>query len=298
MSTISTRVQRRRVETCMRPTCQFRELLQFRFTLVGVTEFLVKHFYPTVQPLPLGFMNTKQKPVVAVVEDDRSLASLIDEQLSEAGFATHVFHKGGSALKHLEANHAHLVLLDLALPDMDGMELFARMQRLRAPVPVVILSATDSDIVVARALDAGADDYIRKPFNGTELCARLRAVLRRTETARDLRLTRNADLATGVFDFGTAQVHPERLELEFKDGRRCKIGRKELGILFHLHANPGVIVSRHALIHSVWGVHADIRSRSLDQYVVKIRELFGKHGASLNCFRTIHGIGYWYEPGQ
>ncbi len=298
MSTISTRVQRRRVESCIPPACQFRELLQFRFTLVGVTEFLVKHFYPTVQPIPLGFMNTKQKPVVAVVEDDRSLASLIDEQLSEAGFATHVFHKGGSALKHLEANHAHLVLLDLALPDMDGMELFARMQRLRAPVPVVILSATDSDIVVARALDAGADDYIRKPFNGTELCARLRAVLRRTETARDLRLTRNADLATGVFDFGTAQVHPERLELEFKDGRRCKIGRKELGILFHLHANPGVIVSRHALIHSVWGVHADIRSRSLDQYVVKIRELFGKHSASLNCFRTIHGIGYWYEPGQ
>ena len=224
ISTISTRVQRRRVESCIPPACQFRELLQFRFTLVGVTEFLVKHFYPTVQPIPLGFMNTKQKPVVAVVEDDRSLASLIDEQLSEAGFATHVFHKGGSALKHLEANHAHLVLLDLALPDMDGMELFARMQRLRAPVPVVILSATDSDIVVARALDAGADDYIRKPFNGTELCARLRAVLRRTETARDLRLTRNADLATGVFDFGTAQVHPERLELEFKDGRRCKTG--------------------------------------------------------------------------
>ena len=243
-------------------------------------------------------MNPKQKPVVAIVEDDRSLASLIDEQLSDAGFATHVFHKGGSALKHLESNHAHIALLDLSLPDMDGMEVLARMQRLRSPVPVVFLSATDSEAAVARALDAGADDYVRKPFGSTELCARLRAVLRRTETARDLRLTRNADLATGVFSFGQAEVHPERLELDFGGGKRCKIGRKELGILFHLHANPGVIVSRHALIHSVWGVHADIRSRSLDQYVVKIRELYSRNGASLNCFRTIHGIGYWYEPEE
>jgi len=241
-------------------------------------------------------MNPKQKPVVAIIEDDRSLASLIDEQLSDAGFTTHIFHKGGSALKHLESNHAHVLLLDLSLPDMDGMEVLARVQRLSNPVPVVFLSATDSEAVVARALDAGADDYVRKPFGPAELCARLRAVLRRTETARDLRLTRNADLTTSVFGFGPAQVHPERLELEFSNGKRCKIGRKELGILFHLHDNPGVIVSRHALIHAVWGVHANIRSRSLDQYVVKIRELYQRNGARLDCFRTIHGIGYWYEP--
>ena len=252
------------------------------------------HSHPAVTPA--ACMNTKQKPVVVIIEDDRSLASIVAEQLGEAGFATHVFHKGGSALKHLESAHAHLALLDLSLPDMDGMEVLARLQRLRSPVPVVFLSATDSPAAVTRALDGGADDYVRKPFDAAELCARLRAVLRRTETARDLRLTRNADLATGVFAFGPAQVHPDRLELEFADGKRCKIGRKELGILFHLHANPGVIVSRHALIHSVWGVHADIRSRSLDQYVVKIRELYSRNGATLDCFRTIHGIGYWYEP--
>lgn len=241
-------------------------------------------------------MNPKQKPVVAIIEDDRSLASLIDEQLSDAGFATHVFHKGASALRHLESSHAHVALLDLSLPDMDGMEVLARMQRLSRPVPVVFLSATDSEAAIARALDAGADDYVRKPFGAEELCARLRAVLRRTETASDLRLTRNADLATGIFAFGPAKVHPERLEVEFANGKRSKIGRKELGILFHLHTNPGVIVSRQALIHSVWGVHADIRSRSLDQYVVKIRELYSRNGATLSCFRTIHGIGYWYEP--
>lgn len=241
-------------------------------------------------------MNPKQKPVVAVVEDDRSLATLLADQLGTNGFATHLFHKAGSFLRHIEKDHVSLVLLDLSLPDLHGLEVISRLRKLSTPPAIIVLSATDSPAVICQALDAGADDYVRKPFERAELISRLRAVLRRSETAGDGRLTRNTELATGVFAFGGANVHPERLEVEFGDGARGKIGRKELGILFHLHTNPGVIVSRHALIHAVWGEHANIRSRSLDQYVVKIRDLFGKNGESLACFRTIHGIGYWYEP--
>lgn len=243
-------------------------------------------------------MNPKQKPVVAVVEDDRSLATLLADQLGTNGFATHLFHKAGSFLRHIEKDHVSLVLLDLSLPDLHGLEVISRLRKLSTPPAIIVLSATDSPAVICQALDAGADDYVRKPFERAELISRLRAVLRRSETAGDGRLTRNTELATGVFAFGGANVHPERLEVEFGDGARGKIGRKELGILFHLHTNPGVIVSRHALIHAVWGEHANIRSRSLDQYVVKIRDLFGKNGESLSCFRTIHGIGYWYEPGR
>ena len=121
-------------------------------------------------------------------------------------------------------------------------------------------------------------------------------MLRRSETAGDSRLTVNAALGTDVFRFNGAEVHPERLELIFPSGKKHKLGRKELGILYHLHANPGVIISRHSLIHAVWGVHADIRSRSLDQYVAKIRDAFEDHGRKLDSLRTIHGIGYWYEP--
>lgn len=243
-------------------------------------------------------MNPKQKPVVAVVEDDRSLATLLADQLGTNGFATHLFHKAGSFLRHIEKDHVSLVLLDLSLPDLHGLEVISRLRKLSTPPAIIVLSATDSPAVICQALDAGADDYVTKPFERAVLVSRLRAVLRRSETAGDGRLTRNTELATGVFAFGGANVHPERLEVEFGDGARGKIGRKELGILFHLHTNPGVIVSRHALIHAVWGEHANIRSRSLDQYVVKIRDLFGKNGESLSCFRTIHGIGYWYEPGR
>jgi len=241
-------------------------------------------------------MSPRQKPLVALIEDDRSLASLIGEQLVGEGFAVQGFHKGGSALRHLEAGHASLVLLDLSLPDMDGMNVLAAIQGFPSPPPVVILSSLDNAAVVRKALDAGAEDYVRKPYDAGELAARLRAVLRRTALGRDQRLTRNAELGTVPFRFGPCRVHPERLEIEFSNGSRSKIGRKELGILFHLQSNPGVIVSRHSIIHAVWGQHANLRSRSLDQYVVKIRDLFGSNDESLACFRTIHGIGYWYEP--
>ena len=171
-----------------------------------------------------------------------------------------------------------------------------KIRRLSHSPAVIFLSAQCEGHHVAQALEAGADDFVGKPHHPEELVARIRAVLRRSETAGDSRLTDNAALGTGVFLFNGAEVHPERLEIVFANGKKRKLGRKELGILYHLHANPGVIISRHSLIHAVWGVHADIRSRSLDQYIAKIRDTYADHGRSLACLRTIHGIGYWYEP--
>jgi len=241
-------------------------------------------------------MCSKQKPLVVIIEDDRSLAAAVADQLLTAGLSTQVFHKGATALRFVGESYVHLVLLDPALPDLDGFAVLEEISRLPHPPAVVFLSGQRDGAIAAKALDAGADDFIAKPHHPEELVARIRAVLRRSETAGDSRLTGNAALGTGVFLFNGAEVHPERLELVFPGGRSRKLGRKELGILYHLHANPGVIISRHSLIHAVWGVHADIRSRSLDQYVAKIRDAFQDHGRKLDCLRTIHGIGYWYEP--
>ncbi len=224
------------------------------------------------------------------------MAATLHQQLEDAGFATQTFHKGATALKFIEQNHVHLVLLDPTLPDLDGLTVLERLRQAGTGVAVVVLSGQKSPQAVVKALEAGADDFIGKPYHEEELVARIHAVLRRSETAGDSRLTRNADLATGVFRFHGAEIHPERLELVFGPGKRGKLGRKEIGILYHLHANPGVIISRNSLIHAVWGVHANVRSRSLDQYIAKIRDAFQKHGHGLDCFRTIHGIGYWYEP--
>ena len=241
-------------------------------------------------------MSPKQRPLVIVIAEERPLAAALGEQLDLAGFACQLFHKGATGLKFLQENHAHLVLLDPNLSDMDGLFLLDRIRRITRGPATIYLSARADSALVEQVLDAGADDFVAQPYQPNVLMARIRAVLRRSETAGDQRLTGNAALATGAFRFNETEVHPDRLELDFGDGRIGRIGRKELGILVHLHANPGVIISKHSLIHAVWGVHADVRSRSVDQYIGKLRETFQRHGRPLTCFRTIHGIGYWYEP--
>lgn len=241
-------------------------------------------------------MCAQPKPLILVVEDDKDLAQLIADQLDAAGMTPQIFYKGLSAVKFLEKNHANLVLLDVTLPDQSGFEILREIRRMERPAPVIFLTANDAEAMKVQGLESGADDYMTKPFRFPELIARIHAVLRRTETAHDTKLTDNAALDTKPFDFSGAVIHPERLEIEFPNKQVEKIGRKELGILFHMATHSGHVVSRQALIHAVWGVHADVRSRSLDQYIVKIRDAYERHGIKLDNFRTIHGIGYCYEP--
>ena len=122
------------------------------------------------------------------------------------------------------------------------------------------------------------------------------AVLRRAEGHADFNVTKNVRTIDGPFVFLGATIHPDRLEIAFPNGATHKIGRKELGILAYLQSHVGVVITRKELIHSVWGIHADIRSRSLDQYIVKVRAAFEKNGLSLDSFKTVHGIGYIFEP--
>jgi DNA-binding response OmpR family regulator len=241
-------------------------------------------------------MSPKQRPQVVIIDDDRSHSAVLADQLTQTGFNAHLFHKGTTALKFLQENHVHLVILDPILPDQDGLEILERARKINPATGVIFLSNRAEAPDIVQALEAGADDFIPKPYNPEILVARLRATLRRTETAYDHRLTKNADLNTKVFLFNGAEVHPERLEIVFGPNKSIKVGRKELGIIYHLHTNPGVIISRQSLIHAVWGKHANVRSRSVDQYMAKIRESFGKFGQGLNALRTIHGIGYWFEP--
>src|ERR1019366_5338805 len=112
----------------------------------------------------------------------------------------------------------------------------------------------------------------------------------------DLNVTRNAKVSDEPFDFCGARITPVRLEIEFPGKDVVPLGRKELGILSFLNEHHGEVITRKALIHSVWGQHADVRSRSLDQYIVKVRELFKRKGLDLEDFRTVHGIGYIFDP--
>lgn len=205
--------------------------------------------------------------------------------------------RGEHAVKFLKRNFANLMLLDINLPDQSGFSLLGELKKAGISVPAIFLTGNDEEASKLRALDMGGDDYITKPFSYAELIARINAVLRRAESTADQNLTKNVKVSDDPFDFCGARINPPRLEITFPtDKVTINLGRKELGILAYLHAHQGEVITRQALIHSVWGIHADVRSRSLDQYIVKIRELFGDHGLALDTFRTVHGIGYIFDP--
>lgn len=236
------------------------------------------------------------KPLVLVVEDEEELARLIAQHLEDAGMQTQVYNRSAHAIRFLKRNFANLMLLDVNLPDQSGFALMEELKRNDISVPTIFLTGNTLEVNKVKALEMGGDDYVTKPFGYPELVARIHAVLRRAESRTDFNITKNVRIIDEPFSFLGVKITPVRLEAEFPDGATEILGRKELGILTYLQNNQAVVITRKALIHAVWGLHADVRSRSLDQYIVKIRDLFKKHGVDLNAFRTVHGVGYIFDP--
>ncbi|MFM9091446.1 MAG: response regulator transcription factor [Verrucomicrobiota bacterium] len=239
---------------------------------------------------------TQPKPLIVVVEDQPELAALVATHLERAEMNAQVCHRGQHALRFLQKNFANLVLLDINRPDQSGFDLAEQLKAADINVPIIFLTGNVEEESKVRGLELGGDDYITKPFSYAELVARIRAVLRRAEVKADLNITKNVKVNDEPFEFCGARVQPQRLEVSFPSGVNAAIGRKELGILAYLNGSAGQVVPRKALIHAVWGVHADVKSRSLDQYVAKIRDLFSDQGMSLEQFRTVHGVGYIFDP--
>ena len=227
---------------------------------------------------------TEPKPLIVIVEDEPELAQLLSVHLEKAGMHTQVCNRAQHALKFLKKNFANLILLDINLPDQSGFSLVDDLKAADISVPVIFVTGNIEETSKVKGLDIGGDDYVTKPFSYAELVARIRAVLRRTESKADLNVTKNVKVSDEPFEFCGAKVTPVRLEITFPDGAVLKLGRKELGILAYLNAHPGQVITRKALIHSVWGMHADVKSRSLDQYIVKVRDLFAAHGLELTRY--------------
>jgi DNA-binding response OmpR family regulator len=241
-------------------------------------------------------MRSAPKPLILVVEDEEELAKLIAIHLEEAGMQTQVYNRCAHALRFLKKNFANLLLLDVNLPDQSGFQLLDELKKSDISIPTIFVTGNSLETSKVRGLEMGGDDYITKPFSYPELVARIHAVLRRSESLSDYNVTKNAKVNDQPFEFCGSKVTPDRLEIEFPNATITKIGRKELGILSYLNDNQGVVITRKALIHAVWGIHADVKSRSLDQYIVKVRDLFKTNGLSLDSFRTVHSVGYIFDP--
>lgn len=240
-------------------------------------------------------MCAESHPLIVVVEDEVELSNIISMHLEDVGMRTQIYNRCAPALRFLQHNFANLLLLDLNLPDQSGFSLLDELKKQDINIPTIFLTGNVVEANKVKGLEMGGDDYITKPFGFPELIARINAVLRRAETKTDYNIAKNIRTTDGPFEICGAKVHPERLEIEFPGGGVHPIGRKELGILSYLHTHHNVVITRKEIIHSVWGLHADVRSRSLDQYIVKVRAAFEKNGLSLASFKTMHGVGYIFE---
>jgi two-component system alkaline phosphatase synthesis response regulator PhoP len=198
------------------------------------------------------------------------------------------------ASRFLADNFVNLLVLNTNIQENSGIEFLEQLQGNGYHVPTIFITDRNSQADRLRALAVG-DDIMQKPLPVKELLARVHAILRRASTSRDWHLTENATLNDEPFEFCEAVVDSREMRVVFPGGKVEMVGKKEVGLMRALASAAGTIFSRKDIIHRVWGRHANIRSRSLDQYIVRIRHLFRHNCFPINDYlRTIHGIGYLY----
>ncbi len=213
---------------------------------------------------------------VLLVEDEENLASLVRAYLEQAGYRVVWAGTGAVALKTLEQEPVRLVVLDLTLPDIDGLEV-CRQIRARSSVPVVMLTARDEEADRLAGLDAGADDYIGKPFSPRELVARMKAVLRRGAP----------DAGESMLVLGDVVLRRDAHEVAVA-GEPVELRPKEFDLLAYLMENRGAVLSRDLLLERVWGLDYAGGTRTVDVHVAQLRRKLGRP----ELIRTVRGAGY------
>jgi len=213
--------------------------------------------------------------VIAVVEDDETIAGAIADRLLAEGFRVEVARTGPAAVELCASLQPDLVVLDLMLPGLDGLEVCRRIQAERH-VPVLMVTARDAEEDLLVGLGVGADDYLTKPFSPRELVARVRAILRRSE-----RGAVDAPLRVGLVELDAAA---RRVRL---GGDEVHLTGTEFELLAALGGRPGVAFTREQLLADVWGFRAEGTTRTVDTHVAALRR---KLGAGI--VRTVHGHGY------
>ncbi len=222
--------------------------------------------------------------MVYYVEDDRNIRELTLYSLTQSGIEAEGFADDVSFRAACERRIPDAILLDIMLPDVDGLEILRRIRSTPAlrDVPVMMLTARDTELDTVRALDAGADDYLSKPFGMMEMVSRVRALLRRSAVQR------RARPHTEDLEVGSIKLSPERHEVYVK-GEKIKLTSREYALLEYLMHSPGIVFSREELLRRVWGWDFDGGSRTVDVHVQTLR---AKLSGCPDAIETVRGVGY------
>ncbi|HEY3008246.1 MAG TPA: response regulator transcription factor [Micromonosporaceae bacterium] len=224
---------------------------------------------------------------VLVVEDEESFSDALSYMLRKEGFEVSVAGTGTSALTEFDRSGADIVLLDLMLPEMSGTEV-CRQLRQRSAVPIIMVTARDSEIDKVVGLEIGADDYVTKPYSPRELVARIRAVLRR-------QVGDAVDISAPTLAAGPVRMDVER-HVVTVDGEAVQLPLKEFELLELLLRNAGRVLTRGQLIDRVWGADYVGDTKTLDVHVKRLRSKVEPEPSQPRYIVTVRGLGYKFEP--
>ena len=219
---------------------------------------------------------------VLVVDDEPKIAQLARDYMEHAGFAVLTAGDGRSAVHMARVRHPDLVVLDLGLPGLDGLDVL-RAIRTHAPTPVVVVTARDTELDKLLGLELGADDYVTKPFNPRAFVARVKAVLRRAD---------GSVKGGRPFEVGSLRVDPRRRDA-YVGERRLALRPREFDLLVALARDPGVVLTRDALLEDVWGTDFPGETRTVDVHIAELRKALSPDGPEIE---TARGYGYRMVP--
>ena len=219
-----------------------------------------------------------QKISILMIEDEKSICDFISKTLNSHQYKVNAAHNGKDGLTMITSSLPDLVLLDLGLPDMDGLEVIKKTREWSS-LPIIVISARTQEKEKVAALDAGADDYITKPFGMMEFIARVRAVLRRAG---------KEEKENDVLETGDLQIQVKQHQVLAK-GEKVTLTLKEFELLKFLMENKGIVLTRDRLLGHVWGYDFDGETRTVDVHVRTLRQKLGECG---ELIETVRGVGY------
>ena len=228
----------------------------------------------------------KEKQRVLIVDDEPQIGRVMRTSLSTHGYDVRVAADGEAALELFNDWHPALVITDLSMPNMEGLE-FCRRLRLTSDVPIIVLSVKSEERVKVQALDAGADDYITKPFGMDELLARMRAAFRRTAA--------QGTKESPVIEVGDFRVDPEAHNAAVK-GREIHLTPKEFELLVYFVKHPGAVLTHHKLLGAIWGGNYTEQTEYLRVFIGQLRKKIEADPANPKYILTEPWIGYRFQP--
>jgi two-component system, OmpR family, alkaline phosphatase synthesis response regulator PhoP len=229
---------------------------------------------------------------ILVVEDELSIATLLKYNLEQAGFEVLLAHDGQQGLNMAIEKKPNLIMLDIMLPLLDGMEVCKEVRRQRLNTPIIMLTARDDEFDKVLGLELGADDYMTKPFSPREVVARVKAVLRRFSGP----VVEEIEKQQGekIFQFGQLTVYPERFEALLNE-QSLEFTPKEFELLVYLVENKNRVLTRDQLLSAVWNYDFAGDTRIVDVHISHLREKIEENSRKPIFIKTIRGLGYKFE---